>query len=52
LAILGGFGLFWADSTAMAKADNMLSFERKENNVITIAKSVRILRMMACWKAL
>jgi hypothetical protein len=30
----------------------MPSFERKKENVITYAKSVRILRVMACWNAL
>jgi hypothetical protein len=52
LTKFGYFGLFWADSGAMAVADSMPSFERKKENVITFAKSVRILRVMACWKAL
>jgi succinate-acetate transporter protein len=53
LTKFGSFGQFWADSVAMVVADSMPSFERKEKkNVITFAKSVRILLVMACWKAL
>jgi hypothetical protein len=38
----------------MAVDDSMPSFERKNKikNVITYAKSVQILHLMACWKAL
>jgi hypothetical protein len=43
---------FWADLVAMAVATCMPSFEREKKNIITYAKSVRILHVMACWKAL
>jgi hypothetical protein len=52
LTKLGNFGQFWVDSAVVAMADSMPSFERKKENVITYAKSVRILRVMACWNAL
>ena len=53
LTKFGSLGQFWKYSTAMAKADSMPSFERKKKeNVITFAKSVKILHVTACWKAL
>jgi succinate-acetate transporter protein len=53
LTKFGSFGLFWADSAAMAVLTVLPSFERKKKEkVITFAESVRILCVMACWKAL
>jgi succinate-acetate transporter protein len=53
LIIFGSFGLFWANSAAMAVVDSMPTFENKrKKDVITFAKSVKILHVMACWKAL
>jgi hypothetical protein len=45
LTKFGRFGLFWADSTAMAVAN---SLKGKKENIITFAKSIRDLRMIAC----
>jgi hypothetical protein len=53
LTKFGNFGQIWTDLAVMAVADSMPSFEsKKKENVITFAKSVKILRVMACWKAL
>jgi hypothetical protein len=41
MAALGRFSFHSADS-----------FEKKKENVMIYAKSVRILHVMACWKAL
>jgi hypothetical protein len=37
--------MFWADSACP-------HLKEKEKNIITFAKSIKILRVMACWKAL
>jgi hypothetical protein len=36
----------------MAMANRMPSFKKKKENVLTYAKNIRILHIMACWKAL
>jgi hypothetical protein len=46
------FGLFWANSMLWQWLRACPHLKGKKENVITFAKSVRILRVMACWKTL
>jgi hypothetical protein len=52
LTKFGNFRQFWGDSPTMALVNIIPSFEGKKENVKTFAKSIRILHVMACWKAL